>query len=152
MPEMTVFESEIQELIYGMLTEDALLSTCLGGDAIDKRIGLSFRDSETQKISASKAAFIVIETMPAPAPVRLGSGIDDRTERYCLHIFSRPEGRDLRAFIEGRLRELFHKKSFLTAQFIVYDVHEGERNGVITEAGLFDYRYTISFQFLPKGN
>ena len=90
--------------------------------------------------------------MPAPAPVLLGSAIEERTERYCLHIFTKPEARDLRAAIEGRLRGLLHRKSFLTARFIVYNVFEDGRDGVITGAGLFDYRYTVSFRFVPKGD
>jgi hypothetical protein len=149
---MLVFGSEIQELIYGILTGDAVLSTYLGGDEIDRRISLSMSDSNVRKISTTKPAYIVVETMPAPAPVLLGSAIEERTERYCLHIFTKPEARDLRAAIEGRLRGLLHRKNFLTARLIVYNVFEGGRDGVITGAGLFDYRYTISFQFLPKGD
>ncbi len=149
---MLVFGSEIQELIYGILTGDAVLLTYLGGDEIDRRISLSLSDSNVRKISTTKPAYIVVETMPAPAPVLLGSAIEERTERYCLHIFTKPEARDLRAAIEGRLRGLLHRKSFLTARLIVYNVFEGVREGVITGAGLFDYRYGISFQFLPKGD
>jgi hypothetical protein len=149
---MLVFGSEIQELIYGILTGDAVLSTYLGGDEIDRRISLSLSDSNVRKIGTAKPAYIVVETMPAPAPVLLGSAIEERTERYCLHIFTKPEARDLRAAIEGRLRGLLHRKSFLTARLIVYNVFEGGRDGVIAGAGLFDYRYTISFQFLPKGD
>ena len=148
---MAVFESDVQELVYGILTGDSSLSTYLGGDEINRRISLSLSDSETQTISTGKPAYIVMETMPAPAPVLLGSAIEERTERYCLHIFTRPEARDLRAAIEGRLRDLLHRKTFLTARLIVYNVIEGGRDGAITGAGLFDYRYTISFQFLPKG-
>jgi hypothetical protein len=147
---MTLFESEIQELVYGILTGDPILSAYLGGDAVDVRVRLSLSDSDAQKISAVKPAYIVIETMPAPAPVRLGSGIDDWKEQYCLHIFTKPESRDLRASIEGRLRELLHRKNFMTARFIVYHVFEAGRDGAITETGLFDYRYGVSFQFLPK--
>jgi hypothetical protein len=149
---MLVFGSEIQELIYGILTGDAVLSTYLGGDEIDRRIRLSLSDSNVRKISTTKPAYIVVETMPAPAPVLLGSAIEERTERYCLHIFTKPEARDLRAAIEGRLRGLLHRKNFLSAMLFVYNVFEGGRDGVITGAGLFDYRYTISFQFLPKGD
>jgi hypothetical protein len=149
---MAPFESELQELIYGILVGDPALSAYLGADTIDGRIRLSFNDSEVERVSASKPAYIVIETMPAPAPVRLGSGIDDWTERYCLHIFTRPENRDLRAAIEERLRELLHRKRFSTARFIVYHVFEDGREGVLTESGLLDYRYTVSLQFLPKGS
>lgn len=149
---MTVFESDIQELVYGILTGDSSLSAYLGGDEIDRRINLSLSDSETQRISTGKPAYIVIETMPAPAPVLLGCAIEERTERYCLHIFTKPEARDLRAAIEGRLRGLLHRKSFLTARFIVFNVFEDGRDGVITGAGLFDYRYTVSFRYLPKVN
>ncbi len=34
---MTLFESEIQGLIYGVLTSDAALAACLGGDESDAR-------------------------------------------------------------------------------------------------------------------
>jgi hypothetical protein len=149
---MAVFESEIQELMYGILTGDAVLSTYLGGDTADGRISLAWSNSETQKISADKPAYIVVETMPAHAPVLLGSGIDDWTQQYRLHVFTKPEARGLRGAIEGRLRELLHRKSFLTARFIVYNVFEDGRDGAIVGAGLFDYRYTVSFQFLPKVN
>jgi hypothetical protein len=149
---MVLFESEIQELIYGILAGDPILSMCLGGDATDGRVRLSLSDSEAQKISAVKPAYIVIETMPAPAPVSLASGIDEWTEQYWLHIFTKPESRELRAAIERRLRELLHRKSFMTARFIVYHVFEDGRDGAVTETGLFDYRYAVSFQFLPKGS
>lgn len=149
---MVLFESEIQELIYGILAGDPILSTYLGGDATDGRVRLSLSDSEAQKISAVKPAYIVIETMPAPAPISLASGIDEWTEQYCLHIFTKPESRELRAAIERRLRELLHRKNFMTARFIVYHVFEDGRGGVVTETGLFDYRYAVSFQFLPKGS
>ncbi len=148
---MPLFESEVQELIYGVLAGDSGLAAFLGADTIDGRIRLSMNDMEVDKISSSKPACIVIETMPAPAPVRLSFGIDDWTERYCLHIFSRPENRDLRAGIEERLRDLLHRKSFTTARFIVYHVFEDGREGVLTEFNLLDYRYTISLQFLPRG-
>lgn len=147
---MAPFESELQELVYGILVGDTALSAYLGADTIHGRIRLSFNDSEVERVSANKPAHIVIETMPAPAPMRLGSGIDDWTERYCLHIFTRPENRDLRAAIEERLRELLHRKRFTTARFIVYHVFEDGREGVLTESGLLDYRYTVSLQFLPR--
>lgn len=149
---MGLFESEIQELIYGILMEDRALAGHLGGEATDRRIYLSLNDSETQKIAETKPAYVVIETMPAPAPVLLGSGIDYWTESYCLHVFARPEGRDLRAAIEGRFRELLHRKRFITRHFIVYNVFEDGREGGLTESGLYDYKYTITFQFLPKNN
>jgi len=146
------FESEIQELVYEILTGDAILSTYLGGDVIGERIGLSLSNTEAQKISVAKPAYIVVETMSAPAPVYLRNGIDQWTERYCQHVFTKPENRDLRAAIEGRLRELLHRKSFTTDRFIVYDVSEYGREGVMTETGLFDYRFVVSLQFLPKND
>jgi len=149
---MTLFESDIQELIYGILIGDPILLTYLGGDSIDTRVRLSLGDSKPQKISAMKPACIVIEAMPVTAPVRLGSGIDEWTEQYCLHIFTRPEGRYLRAAIVERLRELLHGRSFVTTRFIVYQVFENGREGVITETNLYDYRYAVSLQFLPKGS
>ncbi len=149
---MALFESEIQQLVYGILTGDPVLLAYLGGDVIDARVRLSFVDSETLKISTVKPGYIVIETMPVPGPVCVGSGIDEWTEQYCLHIFTKPESRDLRGSIEGRLRELLHRKSFMTVRFIVYHAFENGRDGVITEAGLFDYRYVVSFQFLSKGS
>lgn len=147
---MTLFESEIQELIYGVLTSDTALAGYLGGGQSDRRIYLSLNDSETQKITVSKPAYIIIETMPAPAPVRLSSGIDDRTDRYRLHAFTRPEDRNLRAAIEARFRDLLHRKSFTTERFIVYHVFEDGREGALTDSGLHDYRYTVSFQSLPR--
>jgi hypothetical protein len=147
---MALFESEIQGLVYGVLTGDAALVGLLGGDESDTRVYLSLGDSETQKITVSKPAYVVVETMPAPAPVRLGPGIDDWTERYCLHIFCRPEDRELRAAIEAHLRELFHRKNFVTEHFIIYHVFEDGREGAVTESGLYDYKYTVSLQFLPK--
>ena len=74
---MALFESEIQELIYETISNDAVLIGYLGGDGSDSRIYLSLGDSETEKLSDSQPAFVVIETMPAPAPVRLGNGIDN---------------------------------------------------------------------------
>ncbi|MBN2224959.1 MAG: hypothetical protein JW765_09820 [Deltaproteobacteria bacterium] len=147
---MALFESEIQELMYELLVGDSILLAYLGGDSIDTRVRLSPSDLEPPKISTIKPAYIIIETRPAPAPIHLGSGVDEWTEQYCLHIFTKIENRDLRAAIEGRLRELLHRKSFITACFIVYNVLEGGRDGVITETGLFDYRYVVSFQFLSK--
>jgi len=75
------FESEIQELVYEILTGDAILSTYLGGDVIGERIGLSLSNTEAQKISVAKPAYIVVETMSAPAPIYLGKGIHEWTER-----------------------------------------------------------------------
>jgi hypothetical protein len=147
---MGPFESEIQELIYGILTGDTALVAHLGGEVADKRIYVSLNDTETQKMSETKPAYVVIETMPAPAPIRLGSGIDDWAERYCLHVFGRPENRDLRAAIEGRFRELLHRRHFITEHFMVYEVFEDGREGALTESGLYDYRYTVALQFLPK--
>jgi hypothetical protein len=149
---MEMFESEIQELVYGVLTGDGELLAYLGADEIDGRIHLSLNDLEVGKIGRDKPAYIIIETLPAPPPARLGSGIDDWTERYHLHVFTDPVNRDARASIEGRLRELLHRKSFLTAHFIVYHVREDGREDVLAESGLLDHRYTVSFQFLPKGH
>lgn len=147
---MALFESEIQELIYGVLIHDMSLVEYLGGDSTDPRIYLSLNDSRAQMITSGKPAYVVVETKPAPAPVSLSSGIDDRVERYCLHVLSRPEDRDLRAAIEGRFRELLHRKCFTTAHFIVYHVHEDGREGVLTETGLFNYEYSVSLKYLPK--
>ena len=44
---MPVFGSEIQELIYGILTGDASSQRTWEGDEIDRRISLSLSDSET---------------------------------------------------------------------------------------------------------
>jgi hypothetical protein len=148
---MSLFESEIQELVYVALTGDSTLSAYLGADPLDTRIYLPFNDIEAPKISAAKPAYIVIETMPTPAPIRLGCGIDDRTEPYCLHVYIKPENRDLSAAIEGRFRKLFHGKDFITAHLIVYHVFESGREGTITETGLYNYRYMMSFRYLPKG-
>jgi hypothetical protein len=147
---MTLFESEVQKLIYGILTGDPGLLAYLGKEAADQRIYLSLNDSEVEKIGPSKPAYIVMETMPAPAPIRLAAGIDDWTERFCLHIYTRPEDRDLRAAIVGRLRELLHRKSFATERFIIYHVFEDVRESVLTDSALLDYRYTVSLRFLPK--
>jgi len=147
---VALFESEIQELIYEILSSDGVLSGYLGGDGTDNRIYLSLGDSETAKVSESQPAFIVIETMPIPAPVRLGNGIDNWTERYCLHVFTRPDGRELRANIEGRFRADFHRKKFATSSHIIYHVTEDGREGELTEGGLYDHKYFVSFQFLPK--
>lgn len=149
---MTLFESDIQELVYGILVGDPIILTYLGGDSIETRVQLSLGDSKPQKISATKPACIVIESMPVTPPTRLGSGIDEWTEQYCLHIFTKPEGRDLRAAIVERLRELLHGRSFVTTRFIVYQVFENGREGIITETDLYDYRYAVSFQFLAKGS
>lgn len=147
---MALFESEIQELIYEILTSDAVLSAYLGGDGSDNRIYLCLGDSETAKVSESQPAFVVIETMPVPAPVRLGNGIDNWTERYCLHVFTKPESRELRANIEGRFRADFHRKKFATTSYIIYHVFEDGREGELTEGGLYDHKYFVLFQFLPK--
>ena len=70
---MALFESEIQGLIYETLIADAVLTDYLGGDGSDGRIYLSLGDSETEKLSESQPAFVVIETMPAPAPVTMAT-------------------------------------------------------------------------------
>ncbi len=147
---MTLFESEVQELIYGILAGDPGLMAYLGADTANERIRLSLNNLEVEKISTAKPAYIVIETLPAPAPVRLAPGIDEWTERYCLHIFTRPENRNLRAAIVGRLRELLHRKSFITERFIVYHVFEDISESILIESGLLDYRYAVSLQFVPK--
>lgn len=148
---MAEYESEIQELIYGTLVGDTVLSAYLGADETDCRIILSLNNSEIKRISVAKPAYIAIETMPIPAPVFLGNGIEERTQRYCLHIFSKPENRELRAIIEERLRSLFHRKTLQTPRFLIYYAFEDGKDGTITGTGLFDYRYTIVFQFLLKG-
>lgn len=149
---MTEFESDIQELLYGTLLGDGALLSYLGADETNRRIILSLNDSGIQRISVTKPAYLAIETMPIPAPVVLGYGIEERTERYCLHIFTRPENRRLRAIIEERIRDLFHGRTFQTTRFIIFNTFEDGKSGAITGKGLFDYRYTIAFQFLPKGN
>jgi len=144
------FEGEIQELIFTTLIGDAILQGFLGGEESDKRIYLAFQQQEAAKVSDVRPAHIVIETMPAPAPLRLGSGIDSWTERYCLHVFTRPEDRYTRMAVEDWFRAFFHRKTFETKSYLVFQSSEDGREGGITDGGLFDQKYFISFQFMSK--
>lgn len=146
---MGLFESEIQELIYDTLTTDSTLRDLLGADGSDKRIYLAWPEGEIT-VDELKPAYIVIETMPAEAPIRIGSNVDDWAQRYCLHIFAEPEERELRGDIEERLRFDLHRKKFVTESYIIYDVFENGKEDVLEEGGLLDHRYFTMFKFLIK--
>lgn len=147
---MAQFESEIQELIYETLTSDTALKGYLGADGSDPRVYLPWQDSDTAKVGELRPAYIVLETMPASPPVILGSGIDDWTQRYCLHTFTRPEERELQGNIQERHRADFHRKKFITESYIIYQTSEDGKEGELTDGGLLDNQYFISFQFLSR--
>ena len=147
---MALFESEIQELIFNTLESDSTLVGYLGGDASDKRIYLAWPDSGQITVSESKPAYLVIETLPAEAPVRIGSGIDDWAQRYCVHVFANPDSRELRGNIEERFRLQFHRKKFVTTSYILYQVYEDGKEDVMDDGGLLDHKYFLMFKFLIR--
>jgi hypothetical protein len=146
---LALFESEIQELIYNTLTADSTLGDYLGADGSDKRIYLAWPEGEIT-VDEEKPAYVVIETMPAEAPLRIGSGVDDWAQRYCLHVFAEPEERELRKDIEERFRLLLHRKKFVTESYIIYDVFEDGKEDVMEDSGFLDHKYFAMFKFLLK--
>jgi hypothetical protein len=144
-----LFESDIQELIYDTLVADSTLGGLLGADVSDTRIYLAWPEGEIT-VDGEKPAYMVIETMPAEAPIRIGSNVDDWAQRYCLHVFAEPEERELRGEVEERLRLNLHRKKFVTESHIIYDVFEDGKEDVLEEGGLFDHKYFTMFKFLLK--
>jgi hypothetical protein len=144
------FETEIEELLYETLAEDAALAMLLGGDETDSRIYLSWRAEGRPRISDAEPGYVVIRFDEAARPQGMGGAVEDRRERYLLSLFSRPEARELRGDVTARFRALFHRKSFITAGFFVYDMSEAAREQKMADDRLMELRYILSVGFLPR--
>ena len=118
------FETEIEKLLYERLAGDDALETLLGGDETDPRIYLSWRAEKHPRISASQPGYVVIVFDSAAEPTRLSESVDERQERYLISLFSLPEAGEFHGAVIMRFQELFHRKSFMTQSFFVFDVSE----------------------------
>ena len=144
------FGTEIEKLLYETLIGDGVLATLLGGDGVDPRIYLSWRAESRPRISDSLQGYVVIRFDSAEEPSALSETVDDRRERYLLSIFSLPEAREFRGEVMMRFRELFHRKSFVTESFLVYDVGEIAGEEHMMDNRLMELRYILSCGFLPR--
>ncbi|MBN1882797.1 MAG: hypothetical protein JW885_11530 [Deltaproteobacteria bacterium] len=144
------FETEIERLLYETLTGDDALATLLGADEMDPRVYLSWRTKECPLISDSKPGYVMIRLDSADQPQRVGGTVDDWRERYLVSLFSLPEKRELRREVVDRFRTLFHRQSFVTESFLVYDTVEIAREERATDDRIVELMYTLSIRFLPR--
>jgi len=142
--------TEIETLLYETLTGDVALIALLGGDGMDPRIYPSWRAQERPRISVLQPGYVVIRFDEAAQPQCVGGAVDERRERYRLSLFSLPEAGELRGDVMMRFRELFHRKSFVTESYLVFDVVEITREERPTEDRLMEFMYLISCGFLPR--
>ena len=144
------FETEIERLLYEILTGDDELTSLLGAGGTDPRIYLPWRAEDRPRISDSEPGYVVIRFDSASQPHRLSETVDDRRERYYLSLFSMPEAGELRGGVVMRFRALFHRRSFVTESFLVYETVEIGREERATDDRLVEHMYILSIGFLPR--